>query len=141
MAIGAGKSTLLAALSGTTPKRSGKQVKGSVWIDHVEGDADHVHVTKSFLSINDGQVALLSQSDTFFSMLTPRETLNIATFLQLGGIDESEREVLIDNTLDKLGLRHIESRRIGDPVIGHSGNIASGSLSGGERRRLSVGKI
>ena len=72
-------------------------------------------------------------------MLTPRETLHLATFLQLVGIDKVEREMLIDRTLDQLGLRHVESRRIGNPIIGPSGNIRSGSLSGGERRRLSVG--
>ncbi len=139
---GAGKSTLLGALSGTTPEGSGKKISGSVWIDffdHKNGNND-MQVSKSFLSINKGQVALLSQSDLFFSMLTPRETLALATFLQLD-IDKEQREVLIDQTLDKLGLRHVESRRIGSPIIGESGgNIgtSAGSLSGGERRRLSV---
>ena len=80
----------------------------------------------------------MSQSDTFFSMLTPRETLHLATFLQLG-LDKGDRKRLVDQTLDKLGLRHVQSRRIGSPSIGESGNIKSGSLSGGERRRLSVG--
>ena len=139
---GAGKSTLLAALSGTTPKGSSKQVKGSVWVDTVQQetvDGEHFErISKSFVSMNEGQIALLSQHDSFFSMLTPRETLHIATFLQLD-VDRLEREILISNTLDKLGLRHVQTRRIGDPTYSHSGNVASGSLSGGERRRLSVG--
>ena len=103
-------------------------------------DDGFVQVSKSDLSMQDGHVALLSQSDTFFSMLTPRETLHLATYLQLN-LDTFERENLIDDTLDKLGLRHVESRQIGSPIIGDSGSVTAGSLSGGERRRLSVGKI
>ena len=137
---GAGKSTLLAALSGTTPKGARKEVSGSVWIDYLQGDADHIEISKSFLSMKDGQIAFLLQNDSFFSMLTPRETLNLATYLQLG-INKSQRDILVDRTLDKLGLRHVESRRIGNPTLGSSGNISSGSLSGGERRRLSVGRV
>lgn len=101
---------------------------------------------KYFVSMSKGQVALLSQSDSFFSMLTPRETLDLATFLQLD-IHTSDRERIIDQTLDQLGLKHVESRKIGDAGIGNSDSGSSGggrgdggSLSGGERRRLSVGK-
>ncbi len=137
---GAGKSTLLSALSGTTLKGSGKKVTGSIWMERIQENKDgHGDLAKSSLSMQDGQVALLAQTDTFFSMLTPRETLQLATYLQLN-LNKSEREVLIDDTLDKLGLRHVESRQIGSPIIGESGNIHGGSLSGGERRRLSVGK-
>ena len=89
-----------------------------------------------------GEVALLQQHDTFFIMLTPRETINLAAFLQLD-IDRYEREDLVDNILDSLGLRSVESRKIGDQITGQAGNSGSGGgcLSGGERRRLSVGKI
>ena len=114
-------------------------VFGSIWIENVKiDDKKDIEVSKSNLSMRDGQIALLTQTDTFFSMLTPRETLYLATFLQLN-LNQAERDVLIDDTLDKLGLRHVESRQIGSPIIGDSGSIIGGSLSGGERRRLSVG--
>mmetsp|Transcript_30578 Transcript_30578/g.35649 ORF Transcript_30578/g.35649 Transcript_30578/m.35649 type:complete len:715 (-) Transcript_30578:157-2301(-) len=137
---GAGKSTLLAALSGTTPKRS-KEISGSVWIEKEskEEDTGNDEISKSFVSIRNGEIALLSQNDNFFSMLTPRETLSLATFLQLE-TQFDERNEMISRILDSLGLRHVESRRIGSPIVGESGNvgISYGSLSGGERRRLSV---
>lgn len=114
---------------------------GSIWIESNEKDDDGlIQVSKSALSMQDGQVALLSQTDTFFSMLTPRETLHLATYLQLN-LNHLERESLIDDTLDKLGLRHVESSQIGSPIIGDSGSVTGGSLSGGERRRLSVGEF
>ena len=81
---GAGKSTLLAALSSTTLKSSGLQVSGAVWMDEevVGGSyssqsstSSDKHMDKAYLSTKNGEVAFLHQSDAFFSMLTPRETL------------------------------------------------------------------
>lgn len=65
-------------------------------------------------------------------MLTARETMNLATFFQLD-VNKVEHEKLVDNTLDKLGLRHVKHMTIGDE--GHNG-----CLSGGERRRLSIAR-
>jgi len=72
-------------------------------------------------------------------MLTARETIKLAAFLQLD-IDEFATLTLVDNILDSLGLRNVESRRIGDQMNSQRGSIGSsgGCLSGGERRRLSV---
>jgi ABC-type multidrug transport system ATPase subunit/ABC-type multidrug transport system permease subunit len=118
---GAGKSTLLRALSGSIPKGS-KRVSGNVWL---------TSQAKGSMSLSARDVALLRQHDTFFSMLTARETMNLATFFQLD-LNKAEQEKLVDNTLDKLGLRHVEHMRIGDEGLHH------GCLSGGERRRLSI---
>ncbi len=90
-----------------------------------------------------GEVALILQHDTFFTMLTPRETINLAAFLQLN-LDQNEREELVNNILDSLGLREVESNKIGDHISGQAGSSttsAGGCLSGGERRRLSAGKF
>ena len=46
-------------------------------------------------------------------MLTARETMNLATFFQLD-VNKVEHEKLVDNTLDKLGLRHVKHMTIGD---------------------------
>jgi ABC-type multidrug transport system ATPase subunit len=68
-------------------------------------------------------------------MLTPREILNLAAFLQLD-LDQSDQDKIVGNILDSLGLKSVESRRIGDQA-----GSSSGHLSGGERRRLSAGMI
>jgi len=80
-------------------------------------------------------VALLQQNDAFFSMLTPKETINLAAFLQLSKLERETRGELVDHILDSLGLRDVESRR-----IGHPDDLGGfyGCLSGGQRRRLSV---
>ena len=120
---GASESTLLRALSGSIPKGS-TRVSGNLWL---------TSQTKGSMSFSARDVALLRQHDTFFSMLTARETMNLATFFQLD-VNKVEHEKLVDNTLDKLGLRHVEHMRIGDE--GHH----NGCLSGGERRRLSIAR-
>ncbi len=81
-----------------------------------------------------GDIALLQQHDAFFDMLTAREVLSLATFLQLN-IDNEEQQKLVSQIMDSLGLRHVESNRIGSQA-----GLGSSRLSGGERRRLSVGK-
>lgn len=119
---GAGKSTLLAALSGSTPKGY-KKVSGNVLFIGSNGTTS--------ISRDVKDVALLRQHDLFFNLLTPRETMNFATFLQLD-LNPKEHQKIVDTTLDKLGLRHVENMTIGHATHHH------GCLSGGERRRLSV---
>ena len=84
---------------------------------------------------SDGQVAFLQQSDHFFSMLTTRETLELASFLEVPHVSRKVRSMKVDSTLDALGLRHVAHRAIGDSSAGSGGP----RLSGGEKRRLSVG--
>lgn len=138
---GAGKSTLLAALSSTTLKSSGLQVSGSVWMDEEVVDSDSTDsgmftsMDKAYLSTRNGEVAFLHQSDAFFSMLTPRETLDLAAYLQLSGCDAAERRRVVDSMLDSLGLSNVADRSIGDRTMGGGDG---GGLSGGERRRLSL---
>ena len=87
--------------------------------------------TKKF--IRNGEVALLQQTDVFFSKLTPKETLHLATFLQLSK-DEREREHMVAKILSELGLTKVQNLMIGENEMS-----SSQRLSGGERRRLSVG--
>ena len=136
---GAGKSTLLAALSSTTLKSSGLKVSGAVWMDEeVVNSADtgvSTSMDKAYLSTRNGEVAFLHQSDAFFSMLTPKETLDLAAYLQLSGCDAAERRRVVDSMLDSLGLASVADRSIGDRTMGGGDG---GGLSGGERRRLSL---
>jgi len=133
---GAGKSTFLSALAGTTPHSSSLHLTGSVWLTEVakNGNANQT-LNASYLSNSEGEVALLQQDDSFFSMLTPKETIELAAILQLPS-SKHERQNTVDNILGSLGLKAHENRRIGERVIGSSNK---GGLSGGERRRLSVG--
>lgn len=158
---GAGKSTLLAALGGHTPDTPHLHLTGSVWF-HSSTSAPSY-----YLSTSDGEVAMLQQNDAFFSMLTPRETIDLAALLQLHLHTDAERSAIVNRILESLGLKADQHRTIGDRSIGATsgGTTAAaaattvpfslpfapasssvvpkdsggGGLSGGERRRLSVG--
>jgi len=162
---GAGRSTFLAALGGHTPDLPHLQLRGSVWYHSSSS-------TSYYLSPREGEVALLQQNDAFFSMLTPRETIDLAALLQLHPerYTDSQREAIVNRILESLGLKADQHRIIGERMIGAATTTATrflpsfspkayiypsvstsaiettpstsaigGGLSGGERRRLSVG--
>jgi ABC-type multidrug transport system ATPase subunit len=122
---GAGKSTMLSALGGTISSSSGLQVNGEV----MYYDADNG--TKERLQVQGGRVAWLQQKDSFFSMLTVQETLELAAFLELSQFTERQHAKRVRSTMDSLGLARLKDRRIGDSAMNKG-------LSGGERRRLSL---
>jgi len=92
------------------------------------------------LSPDPSQVAWVSQVDNFFSMLTPRETLNLAAFLELPHWDENERKDLVHIQLESLGLLNVADNYIGADDDSAVPTFASSQhrLSGGEKRRLTV---
>ena len=120
-----GKSTFLSALGGAISSESKLRVGGKVV--YTDGDLK----TQEYLSLDTGKVAWLQQKDSFFSMLTVRETLELAAFLELPTATKSDRSQRIQATMDSLGLSRLKDRKIGDATI-HQG------LSGGEKRRLSL---
>jgi ABC-type multidrug transport system ATPase subunit len=65
-------------------------------------------------------------------MLTTREAIDMAAFLEFPHLPKSKRNKLVDSSLDALGLASVQNRPIGDRSLGRGG------LSGGEKRRLSV---
>lgn len=79
----------------------------------------------------------MQQHDDFFTMLTPKETVELASYLQLAQESKTKRRALSQEIIDALGLSHVQKRRIG----GSRWSFAGASLSGGERRRLSVGMM
>ncbi len=104
---------------------------------------------------------MLSQHDDFFGMLTPRESLEFAAYLesqkQSTRKDGSETlngpKAIAERLLTSLGLLGVADRRIGDRTKLDGGGRGTsrpwmrkllkirgggGSLSGGERRRLSL---
>ena len=125
---GAGKTTALGAIVDGVPAERRKRFRG--WLAGTSA------------RLSGGKVALLSQDDSFFGLLTVRETLQLATALQpapqpapqptsqrtpqLTGAEEERVEEL----LRTLGLWDVRDSRVGDRS--HPG------ISGGERRRLAL---
>jgi ABC-type multidrug transport system ATPase subunit len=138
---------------------------GSVWYEALLNENNSPKYQRQRLSQKDGDIAMLSQNDHFFDMLTPRETLEFAAYLE----DQKQKSKdsttntnstsyieLAEKTLSSLGLLSVADRRIGDRTKmegggndgisigwgktkrGRSKVRRSGGLSGGERRRLSV---
>lgn len=111
---GAGKTTLLDALSGLWPADSGK----------VRFDQTDLYKNLGQLRSSFGYVP---QDDIVHSELTVTEALMFAARLRLSaGTPRSEIVKLVDHTVSSLGLA--------DRV-----NLKIGRLSGGQRKRVSVG--
>ncbi|KAF7827702.1 ABC transporter G family member 7 [Senna tora] len=82
-------------------------------------------------SKNTYKFAYVRQEDLFFSQLTVRETLSLATELQLPGISSvEERDEYVKNLLFKLGLVSCADTIVGDAKVR--------GISGGEKKRLSL---
>ncbi|KAL7544414.1 hypothetical protein ACHAWF_007800 [Thalassiosira exigua] len=165
---GAGKSTLLAALGGTTPRRAGLHLTGSVWyaecaveLEEPGADANATQCRRHPLSPGEGDVAMLTQHDHFFDMLTPRESLEFAAFLESqkqnakSGANGGKRitvdhKAIAERKLASLGLSDVADRKIGDRtsldggrstglsldgVLNHLGSLWSSRRRGGARSR------
>ncbi|KHN42391.1 ABC transporter G family member 7 [Glycine soja] len=82
-------------------------------------------------SKNAYKFAYVRQEDLFFSQLTVRETLSLATELQLPNISAAEeRDEFVNNLLFKLGLVSCADTNVGDAKVR--------GISGGEKKRLSM---
>ena len=126
---GAGKSTFLNALGQTTSGNSGLHLTGSIWYSDNSYD-------RYQLSQQDGDIAMLSQYDNFFDMLTPRETLEFAYYLesskkkktkvqQQQQQHDNNHKNIVERKLSSLGLLGVADRRIGDPTKMDSGSSSS----------------
>lgn len=152
---GAGKTTFLSALGGTTPRSSGVYLTGSVWYEECMFDSSDA--TRYHLSQQEGDIALLSQHDNFFDMLTPRESLEFASYLEVqkqkiksitsnsddgnkGHVDHKE---MAERKLSTLGLSGVADRRIGDRTKLNAGGGNSrfgwGKRKGGGRSKVRRG--
>ncbi|KAH6780888.1 ABC-2 type transporter family protein [Perilla frutescens var. hirtella] len=114
---GAGKTTLLEILAGKIPSRN---VSGEVLIN---GDPINC---ESFRRLS----GYVTQDDALFPLLTVEETLMYSALLLLRATKRVARE-RVKLLMRDLGLDHIAGSRVGQgSMIG---------VSGGERRRLSIG--
>ncbi|KAG5072564.1 hypothetical protein JHK86_007775 [Glycine max] len=118
-ASGSGKSTLIDALADRISKES---LKGTVTLN---GDV----LESSLLKVIS---AYVMQDDLLFPMLTVEETLMFAAEFRLPrSFSKSKKKARVQALIDQLGLRAAATTVIGDE--GHRG------VSGGERRRVSIG--
>lgn len=118
-ASGSGKSTLIDALANRIAKGS---LKGRVTLN---GEALESRLMKVIS-------AYVMQDDLLFPMLTVEETLMFAAEFRLPRtISKSKKKMRVQALIDQLGLRNAAKTVIGDE--GHRG------VSGGERRRVSIG--
>ncbi|KAM1311254.1 hypothetical protein PS1_007732 [Malus domestica] len=114
---GAGKTTLLEILAG---KISPKKVCGEVLVNGQPMD------TKSFRRMS----GYVTQDDALFPLLTVEETLIYSALLRLpGGRKNAADEVW--KLMKELGLVHVAGSRVGWG--------SNNGISGGERRRVSIG--
>ncbi|KAG2616053.1 ABC transporter G family member 16-like [Panicum virgatum] len=118
-ASGSGKSTLLDALAGRIARES---LRGSVTLN---GEPLHGRRLRAI----SGHVM---QDDLLYPMLTVRETLRFAAEFRLPrALSQEKKHARVDALIDQLGLS-----RSADTIIGDEGHRG---VSGGERRRVSIG--
>ena len=118
-ASGSGKSTLIDALANRIAKGS---LKGKVTLN---GEVLESRLLKAIS-------AYVMQDDLLFPMLTVEETLMYAAEFRLPRtLSKSKKKMRVQALIDQLGLRNAANTVIGDE--GHRG------VSGGERRRVSIG--
>eukprot|EP00933_Yihiella_yeosuensis_P035302 TRINITY_DN28821_c0_g1_i1.p1 TRINITY_DN28821_c0_g1~~TRINITY_DN28821_c0_g1_i1.p1 ORF type:complete len:556 (-),score=94.44 TRINITY_DN28821_c0_g1_i1:86-1753(-) len=121
-ASGSGKTSLLTALRGLTSKEA--VVTGEAYFNGEIADLERMRSLSS----------VVPQEDVFLAALTVRETLGFAAELRLPPNWSLEaRTKRVDEVLRLLKLEKCAETAIGDEKLGQRG------ISGGERRRLSVG--
>lgn len=118
-ASGSGKSTLIDALANRIAKGS---LKGSITLNGEVLESRLLKVISAYVM----------QDDLLFPMLTVEETLMFSAEFRLPRtLSKSKKKMRVQALIDQLGLRNAAKTIIGDE--GHRG------VSGGERRRVSIG--
>lgn len=110
----------MSVLSGRFETRANAPVKISA---HVELNGSRVYQRSQRLA---ARVAFVPAHDLGLTFLTVREAFEESAALQLAHLSAQERQSRIARAIQNLNLQHAYSRRL---------NV----LSGGERRRVSVG--
>ncbi|CAM6090123.1 unnamed protein product [Calypogeia fissa] len=116
---GAGKSTLLEVLAGRVKPTS---PTGCVLINNQVMKMSHFQRVSGYVM----------QDDALFPHLTVSETLLFSAKLRLPShMPVAEKMARVEILLDELGLLHVANTRIGNEMVR--------GVSGGERRRVSIG--
>lgn len=117
---GCGKSTLLNILA--DENTHGAKIRGSVSLDENEREAWYRYIT-----------VYIAQSDELIPILTVRESIVYSCNLRLPWYyTKSRRLKRVDEVLASLNLTHVADSQVG-------GSCGVRGVSGGERRRVSIG--
>jgi ABC-type multidrug transport system ATPase subunit len=121
---GAGKSSLLNVLAGRSRSTAKLSVEAEIRMNEYKVDPTNIEVRK--------QIAFVAQDDSLSFTATPREAIAFSAKLRLPRITtDSEIDELADRMLAELGLKDCADTHIGGSLIN--------GISGGERKRTSVG--
>lgn len=121
---GSGKTSLLNILAGRTYSKGPLTVESDVRLDSFPVDPTRLEVRK--------QVAFVAQDDSLQATSTPREAIKFSAKLRLPrSMTDSELDALTTKMLNELGLDKCADTYVGGALIK--------GLSGGERKRTSVG--
>ncbi|KAE8706860.1 ABC transporter G family member 5 [Hibiscus syriacus] len=112
---GAGKSSLLEILAGKLTPQS-----GSIFVDQTPIDKAQFRKISGYVT----------QNDSLFPLLTVEETLTFSAKLRLR-LPQTQLSVSVKSLIQELGLDHVAMARVGDDRVR--------GISGGERRRVSIG--
>ncbi len=116
---GAGKSTLLEVLAGRIQPSS---PSSSILVNGLPMDMQRFRRISGYVM----------QDDALFPMLTVRETLLYSARLRLpSSVPTKEKILRVEALMTELGLSHVANTRIGNESVR--------GVSGGERRRVSIG--
>ncbi|EER12686.1 Protein white, putative [Perkinsus marinus ATCC 50983] len=119
---GSGKSTLMNVLGGRQGlKGPGRSFKGAVSFNGRVEDPVHFR----------NRIAYVMQDDTLVATSTPEEILRFSANLRLADTNRKEVNELVSNLLDSLKLTNCKDTVVGNEIIK--------GISGGERKRTSVG--
>lgn len=119
--VGSGKSSLLNVLAGRSASAPGIEINGVVKVDGVE--IDPVAYRRN--------IAYVMQDDALMATTTPREALRFSAALRRNDVTLAEINELVDATLKALGIEECADTWIGNALIK--------GISGGQRKRTSVG--
>ncbi|SCU86089.1 LADA_0D12200g1_1 [Lachancea dasiensis] len=121
---GSGKSSLLNLLSGKVKNTfmTSVEMEGSIYFNGTEVSIPVFKDICSFVPQDD---------DHLLAQLTVRETLSFAAELRLHELSAPERELRVEETIAELGLKHCENTLVGNELVK--------GISGGEKRRVSMG--
>ena len=122
--LGHRKTSLLNILAGRASTRGRVTIRSDVRLDNYKVDPTNINVRK--------QIAFVAQDDSLQVTATPRESIRFSAKLRLSR-DTSEHDLdkLTERMITELGLTSCA-----DTIVG--GSLIKG-ISGGERKRTSVG--
>lgn len=116
---GAGKTTLLDILAGMVPM---SRISGHILVNSQPMNAEYFRRVSGYVT----------QDEALFPLLTVQETLMYSARLRMhGGQDLEMAKNRVEQLLKQLGLDHVAHVRVG--------NESSRGISGGEKRRVSIG--